>query len=111
MIGKEGVVDKDLAAAILAKEVEASVLLILTDVKRVQRGYGTLYPQDIERLTPQEAKELLAAGEFGAGSMGPKVQAAIGFLDAGGERAVIADLEDATAALAGDSGTTIAPST
>ncbi|HEV8564278.1 MAG TPA: carbamate kinase [Actinomycetota bacterium] len=110
LIGKEGVVDKDLAAAILAHEVEASVLLILTDVKNVQLGYGTLMPEDLDRITVAEARELLAAGEFGAGSMGPKIQAAIDFLEAGGERAVIADLDDGPAALTGDAGTLIVPS-
>jgi carbamate kinase len=108
LIGKEGVVDKDLAAAILAREVHAQVLLILTDVKKVQRGYGSLMPEDIDRMTPAEAKALLKKGEFGAGSMGPKVRAAMRFVEAGGARAVIADLEDASAALAGEAGTTVA---
>ncbi|HUL86121.1 MAG TPA: carbamate kinase [Actinomycetota bacterium] len=107
LIGKEGVVDKDLAAAILAHEVEASVLLILTDVAKVQRGYGTLLPQDLDRMTAEEAEELLAAGEFGAGSMGPKVEAAVHFVRAGGSRAVIADLDDPSAALRGQAGTEI----
>ena len=107
LIGKEGVVDKDLAAAILAHEVEASVLLILTDVPNVQRGYGTLLPQDLDRMTADEAEELLAAGEFGAGSMGPKVDAAVHFVRAGGSRAVIADLQDPSAALRGEAGTEI----
>jgi carbamate kinase len=110
LIGKEGVVDKDLAAAILAKEVGASTLLILTDVKKVQRGYGSLYPEDIDRMDVAEAFELIERGEFGAGSMGPKVEAAAGFVRDGGTRAVIADLEDATAALRGETGTTIVPS-
>ena len=108
LIGKEGVVDKDLAAAIIAKEVEASVLLILTDVKCVQRGFGTLMPEDIDRMTTEEAEKLLKAGEFGAGSMGPKVRAAVDFVQGGGSRAVIADLDDAPEALAGAAGTTIA---
>jgi len=107
LIGKEGVVDKDLAAAILAHEVGASVLLILTDVAKVQRGFGTLMPEDIDRMTADQADELLAAGEFGAGSMGPKVEAAVGFVRAGGSRAVIADLADPSAALRGESGTEI----
>jgi carbamate kinase len=107
LVGKEGVVDKDLAAAILAQEVEAPVLLILTDVPKVQRGYGSLYPEDLDRMTVSEALALSKAGEFGAGSMGPKVQAAVGFLHGGGRRAVIADLDDAPAALRGESGTEI----
>lgn len=110
LTGREGVVDKDLAAAILAEEVGATTLLILTDVKKVQRGYGSLYPEDIDRMTVEEASALLKKGEFGAGSMGPKVQAAAGFVARGKGRAVIADLDDATAALRGEAGTEIAPS-
>jgi carbamate kinase len=110
LVGTEGVVDKDLAAAILAKETGATTLLILTDVKKVQRGYGSFYPEDIDRMTADEAMSLLRKGEFGAGSMGPKVEAAIGFVRQGGARAVIADLEDATAALRGAAGTEIVPS-
>jgi carbamate kinase len=110
LIGKEGVVDKDLAAAILAVEVEASTLLILTDVKKVQRGFGSLYPEEIERVTADEAAGLLKAGEFGTGSMGPKIQAAIDFLEAGGKRVMIGDLDEAPAILRGEAGTTIVPS-
>jgi carbamate kinase len=110
LIGKEGVVDKDLAAAILAAEVEASTLLILTDVGNVQRGFGSLYPEEIERMTSDEAAGLLKAGEFGAGSMGPKIQAAIDFLEAGGGRVLIGDLDEAPAILRGEAGTTIVPS-
>ncbi len=109
LTGREGVVDKDLAAAILAEEVGATTLLILTDVKKVQRGYGSLYSEDIDRMTVEEASALLKKGEFGAGSMGPKVQAAAGFVARGKGRAVIADLDDATAALRGEAGTEIAP--
>ncbi len=109
LIGREGVIDKDLAAAILAKEVEARVLLILTDVKKVQRGYGSLMPEEIDRMTVSEATALHRSGAFGAGSMGPKVQAAILFLQGGGQRAVIADLEDGPAALQGQAGTELVP--
>jgi carbamate kinase len=107
LIGKEGVVDKDLAAAILAKEVEASVLLILTDVTKVQRGFGSLMPEDIDRMTVAEARSLLKRKEFGAGSMGPKVEAAVEFVESGGGRAIIADLDEATQALDGRAGTEI----
>jgi carbamate kinase len=109
LTGKEGVVDKDLAAAILAKEVGATTLLILTDVPKVQRGFGSFYPEDIDSMTVTEARTLLRSGEFGAGSMGPKVEAAAGFVRGGGEAAVIADLEAATAALRGEAGTSIVP--
>jgi carbamate kinase len=107
LIGKEGVVDKDRAAAILAHEVEASTLLILTDVKKVQRGYGSLLPEDIDHMSAAEADALARKGEFGAGSMGPKVEAAVSFVKAGGRRAVIADLADALTALEGRAGTTV----
>jgi carbamate kinase len=85
------------------------VLLILTDVPKVQTGYGSLYPEDLDRLTVGEAKALMATGEFGAGSMGPKVQAALNFVAAGGRRAVIGELDTAPAALRGEAGTEIVP--
>jgi carbamate kinase len=108
LIGKEGVVDKDLAAAILAKEVDASVLLILTDVPAVQRAFGTPAAEELRLVSVSEARGLLEAGELGAGSMGPKVEAAVEFVGGGpAKRAIIADLEAAIAALAGDAGTEI----
>jgi carbamate kinase len=107
LIGREGVVDKDLAAAILARDVEASTLLVLTDVTSVQRGFGTERAEPIERMTAKEARELLAAGEFGAGSMGPKVEAAVRFVEQGGARSAIGDLDAAVAVLAGETGTSI----
>lgn len=110
LVGVEGVVDKDLAAAILARDVEAAVLLILTDVRHVMRGFGTDRAQALERLTVAEATELLEAGEFKAGSMGPKVKAATQFVDGEqGRRAFIGDLEEAPDVLAGRSGTLIVP--
>jgi carbamate kinase len=109
LIGKEGVVDKDLASAIVAHEVEASVLLILTDVAKVQKGYGSLLPEPIDRMTVAEATSLRKRGEFGPGSMGPKIEAAVRFVEAGGERAVIAELTEAVAALEGTAGTEVVP--
>jgi carbamate kinase len=93
LVGVEGVVDK--------------VLLILTDVHRVQRGFGSDHAEELERLTVAQARDLLGAGEFRAGSMGPKVQAAVNFVESGGSRAVIGDLDEAVAALAGEAGTTV----
>lgn len=107
LIGREGVVDKDLSAAILAREVAAPVLLILTDVPKVVRGYGSLMPENIDRMIVEEARALLKRGEFGAGSMGPKIQAAVNFVAAGGTRAVIVDLDHASEALRGEAGTEI----
>jgi carbamate kinase len=109
LVGVEGVVDKDLAAAILAHEVEASTLLVLTDVSHVQRGYGTERAEDIDRLSVVEARALLDGGELGAGSMEPKVRAAVDFCSRGGIRAIIAELANGPAALRGESGTLIEP--
>src|SRR5881296_664186 len=99
LVGVEGVVDKDYAAAVLARDVEAPVLLILSDVKGVYEGYGTEGARVMDSLTADRATRLLAQGEFGEGSMSPKVAAAVEFARAGGERAVIAALEDAAQAL------------
>jgi carbamate kinase len=109
LVGVEGVVDKDLASAILASEVEATTLLILTDVPAVQTGFGTEQAKDLHELTAAEAGQLLEAGEFGPGSMGPKVRAAIDFCARGGRRAIIAGLAEAPAALEGEGGTVIRP--
>lgn len=109
LIGREGVVDKDLAAAILAHEVRASALLILTDVEQVQIDFGTPAARGIDRMSASRARELLAAGAFGAGSMAPKIEAAIGFLASGGRRVHIGELDHAPAVLRGDGGTTILP--
>jgi len=110
-LGLEGldvVIDKDLAAALLGREIRASVLVILTDVDAVYRDWGTPEATPVRRLTPIEARALLEAGQATRGSMGPKLRAALQFVDEGGERAIIAALEDAGRALSGDAGTTIA---
>jgi carbamate kinase len=87
--------------------VAAQVLLILTDVPQVQRGFGSLMPESIERMDVSEARRLLKRGEFGSGSMGPKVEAAMRFVRDGDRRAVIAELDQAREALAGTAGTEI----
>jgi carbamate kinase len=106
--GVEGVVDKDLAASILARDVEASVLLILTDVERVFRDFGTDRAVPLEEVTVEQADELLQTGQLGAGSMGPKVRAAVDFVRAGGgRRAMIGDLDRAVDVLQGRAGTAV----
>src|SRR4051812_17491957 len=107
--GVEAVVDKDLTAARLAELVGADVLLILTAIDRVQIGFGTASARKLSRLPLSEARELLAAGEFPEGSMGPKVQACVEFVASGGPRAVIASLQHAGDAVFGDAGTVIVP--
>ncbi len=107
--GLDVVIDKDLAAYILAREIRASLLLILTDVDGVYTGYGTPGAHRIERLRVAEAYELLAGEELGTGSMRPKVTAAVRFVEEGGERAIIAALGGAPEAIQGTAGTWIVP--
>jgi len=107
--GVEAVVDKDLTAALLARLVGADDLLILTDVERVALNYGLPDQQEIDEMTASEARDHLAAGHFPPGTMGPKIKAALKFLEAGGERATIAPLEGAFRALSGRAGTRIRP--
>ena len=107
--GIDAVADKDRVAAILGREIEAQVLLILTNVDAVYRAYGTPRQEAIRRLSLAQADHLLAGKELGAGSMRPKVEAAADFVRAGkgGERAIIAELARGLAALQGEAGTTI----
>jgi len=107
LVGVEGVVDKDLAAAILAKDVRADSLLILTDVDGVYEDFGTPGQRLLPSLTPEEARRRLEAGEFGTGSMKPKVEAAAEFVEGGGTEALIATLRDGPRALAGQAGTRV----
>jgi carbamate kinase len=106
--GVEAVVDKDRTAALLASAVGADVLLVLTEVAQVQVGYGTPVARALSSLTVAEAVAWLAAGEFPDGSMGPKVEACVSFVQAGG-RAAIGALSDAAAVLAGTAGTRFTP--
>lgn len=105
--GVEAVIDKDRAATILASQVEAEVLFLLTDVERVCLDYGLPTQREVERLTVGEARRYLAEGQFPPGSMGPKIEAAIAFVEAGGEKAIIGSLARAAEAVAGRSGTEI----
>ncbi|MGQ9700087.1 MAG: carbamate kinase [Candidatus Bipolaricaulaceae bacterium] len=105
--GVEAVIDKDLAGERLAEDVGAQVFLILTDVDRVRLNYRKPDEVVLERMTVAEAQRYLAEGHFAKGSMEPKVKACIRFVEAGGERAVIASLDQALAALHGQAGTQI----
>ncbi len=106
--GIDAVIDKDLAAALLAKELGAEALLILTDVPKAYVGYGTPEQAALDTVTAGQMRTFAAAGHFKAGSMGPKVEACLRFVDAGGE-AVIASLREVGPALAGEAGTHIVP--
>ena len=105
--GIDAVVDKDRVAAVLGRDLGAQVLLILTDVDGVYRHYGTPRQERIDHLTLAEARQLIAGGDLGTGSMRPKVEAAVEFVGLGGARATIAELSQGLQALAGRAGTTI----
>ena len=106
--GVEAVVDKDLASAVLGNGIGADLLVIITDVPKVALHYGKPDQVDLDRLTPAEARHHLLAGEFPPGSMGPKVEAALQFLEGGGRRVVITNLEHVLNAVSGRAGTAIA---
>jgi carbamate kinase len=101
--GVEAVVDKDLMASLLARQVGAEALLLLTDVPSVVLGFGTDHPRPVGRTTPAA----LRAERFAAGSMGPKVDAACRFVEATGRAAAIGRLADAAGLLAGTDGTVV----
>jgi carbamate kinase len=101
--GAEVVIDKDLASALLARELPAEVLIMATDADGVYLDWGTPEARRIPRATPEE----LEAHSFASGSMGPKVQAACEFVRATGGRAIIGALEDVERMLAGGAGTEI----
>jgi carbamate kinase len=101
--GVEAVIDKDLAAALLARTVGARQLVLATDVEAVVLGWGTAEERPLGAVTPEE----LRGHEFASGSMGPKVEAACRFVEAGGERAVITSLDRIADAVAGRAGTVV----
>ncbi len=107
--GVDAVVDKDLAAAVLARELGAELLLILTDVDAVYAGWGTPGQKAITTMSVAEAEQLAASGSFGEGSMGPKVRAAIAYVRATRGRAIITELNRGRAAVRGSGGTEITP--
>jgi len=105
--GVEAVIDKDRTAALLALELDAELLVIVTEVSEVYRNFGQKNQRALRRIAAPQVRKLLAAGEFPAGSMGPKVESAATFVEAGGGRAVITDSEHLHEALAGRAGTTV----
>ncbi len=107
LVGVEAVIDKDFGAAVLARVLGWKDLVIATDVEKVALGFGKPAQQFLERMTVAEAKKHLAEGQFPPGSMGPKIQAAIEFLESGGESAVVTDLEHLVEAVDHKAGTRI----
>jgi carbamate kinase len=105
--GVEAVIDKDLAGERLAKEVGADVFMVLTDVPQVALNFRSPQEKRLGRVTADELEAYQAEGHFKAGSMGPKVTAALRFVRNGGERSVIACLDEALEALEGKAGTQV----
>ena len=105
--GVEAVIDKDLTAAVLARSVEADVLVIATDVDHAIVGYGTPAAEAVHTVTLEQMRNIAAAGHFASGSMGPKVEAAMRFVESGGRRSVITALEHIEKAITGNYGTVI----
>ena len=107
LVGVDAVVDKDFAAALIGRLVGATSLLLLTGVERVALDFGTPDERPLAEMTVAEARRHMADGQFPAGSMGPKVEAAAQFLEAGGRDALITSLDRVGDALAGGTGTRI----
>ena len=107
--GLEAVIDKDYASALLAVGLGADRLVVSTAVERVCLDYGTPAQRAIAAMTVREARAYAAAGHFAPGSMGPKIDAMVGFVETTGHPATLTSPERLVAALAGDAGTTIRP--
>jgi carbamate kinase len=105
--GVDAVIDKDRASAVLANKIKAETLVILTGVERVSTAFNTLYQKDWDAMSIGGAKEFLKKGEFPAGSMGPKIESAIFFIESGGKQVIITDIDHVKEALENDAGTRI----
>jgi len=105
--GVDAVIDKDRASALLANSIGAELLLILTGVDQVALNFGKLDQKLLGDVKYDEMRKYLKQGHFPPGSMGPKVEAALGFLEKGGKKVIITSIENAYEAVVGDAGTTI----
>jgi len=108
--GVEAVIDKDLTAAVLARDIAADVLVIATDVEHATLGFGTESERALGRVPLAVMESYAANGQFASGSMGPKVEAVLRFVRDGGRRGVITALDLITDAVAGEAGTVVANS-
>jgi carbamate kinase len=109
LVGVEAVIDKDFASALLASSIAADLLLISTAVPQIALNYGKPDQQWLDKFSLAEAKQYLRQGHFAKGSMGPKVQAIINYLEAGGKQALVTNPENIGRALAGETGTWVVP--
>lgn len=108
-VGVEAVIDKDLAAGIVARQLEADVLLIATDVPGIALGFGTGHPHWLRKIAAGELAEAAERGEFGEGTMAPKAEAAREFVEHTGRPAIITDATSIGRALDGRAGTRVVP--
>lgn len=109
LAGVEAVIDKDYASALLANSLPADVFIISTAVEKVALNYNRPNQQWLDQLTLAEAKQYQAEGHFAKGSMGPKIDACISFLERGGQLALITNPENLSRALKGETGTRLVP--
>jgi carbamate kinase len=109
LYGVEAVIDKDYTAALLAVALDAEILVILTDVAKVSLNFGSSEERCLSRMEISTARRFLKAGEFPPGSMGPKVEAAVQFVEGRGRPALITNMESLEAALEGKAGTWVMP--
>lgn len=107
--GVEAVIDKDYAASLIAREIKADLLIILTNVERVYLNYGKSDETPIHMMTVKEAQEYMSQGQFPEGSMGPKIHAAIEYIQNGGNEVLITSAAHLKASLINRSGTKITP--
>lgn len=105
--GIEAVIDKDLASAKLAEEIRVDIMLIATDIEKVALNYRTPSQLELDRLTVENAKRYLNEGQFEEGSMKPKIEAAVQFLESGGEKVIITSTDKIIEALERRAGTEI----
>ena len=106
---RPAVIDKDAASCLLARELGATVLVFSTDVDKVALNFGTPEQTDIDRMTASDCRRYLDEGHFAVGSMRPKIEAALAFLDAGGEEAIVTQPHHLEEAMRGGQGTHIVP--
>ena len=107
--GVDAVVDKDLASSVLALDIKADYLIMLTGVENVCLNYGESDQKPLETITIEEAERYMAEGHFPPGSMGPKIQAAVNFLKGGGESVFITAIDKVSEVITGKTGTRIVP--
>ena len=105
--GVDVVIDKDLASSVLALDIKAKCLMMLTGVEKVFLDYGTSNQSPLDTITIKDAERYMVEGHFPSGSMGPKIQASINFLKGGGESVFITSIDKVKESIAGKTGTRI----